>query len=203
MEKPDEAHSYLDMLTHHQIIKRFKKLFGRDMTPKERDIFFLPDFLPDATPAEERKISSFLDLVQDWPFMDMSSRILSSQWWNHSLPNKSSRYVAPLAEPRQAKNANWAPGSRAQTRIETADWLRTTEIQKSVKVLRDTDAAQPSAVRWWHEGTEAAQGDVGDFLFLRVYLSLLWPVGEDPLEPMDWKEPLGTILSGFLFALGF
>jgi hypothetical protein len=65
MENPSEAHSYPEMLTHHQIIKRFRKLFGRDMTSKERDIFFLPDFLPDATPAEEEKTSPFLDLVRD------------------------------------------------------------------------------------------------------------------------------------------
>jgi hypothetical protein len=43
MDKPEEEPSYPDMLSHHQIIKRFRKLFGRDMTPRERDIFFLPD----------------------------------------------------------------------------------------------------------------------------------------------------------------
>ena len=65
MENPSEAHSYPDMLTHHQIIQRFRKLFGRDMTPKERDIFFLPDFLPDATSSRRGKRTPFLDLVQD------------------------------------------------------------------------------------------------------------------------------------------
>jgi hypothetical protein len=51
MNKSEEE-SYPDMLTHHQIINRFKKLFGRDMTPKERDIFFLPD---EAISAEGEK----------------------------------------------------------------------------------------------------------------------------------------------------
>jgi len=42
MEKPVEE-SYPDLLSDRQIIRRFIKLFGRDMTPKERQIFFLPD----------------------------------------------------------------------------------------------------------------------------------------------------------------
>ena len=29
-------------LTHAEILLRFKKVFGRDMTPDERDRFFLP-----------------------------------------------------------------------------------------------------------------------------------------------------------------
>jgi hypothetical protein len=34
--------------THEQILQRFKKLFGRDMTPEERRAFFLlPDELDD------------------------------------------------------------------------------------------------------------------------------------------------------------
>jgi hypothetical protein len=40
------------MMTHCQIIKRSKKLFGRDMTPKERVIFFLLD---EAISAEGEK----------------------------------------------------------------------------------------------------------------------------------------------------
>jgi hypothetical protein len=51
MNKPEEE-SYPDMLSHHQIIKLFRKLFGRDMTPTERQIFFLPD---DATLTEEEQ----------------------------------------------------------------------------------------------------------------------------------------------------
>jgi hypothetical protein len=34
-------------LTHEQISERFRKLFGRDMTPEERRGFFLPE------PSEE------------------------------------------------------------------------------------------------------------------------------------------------------
>jgi hypothetical protein len=53
MGKPEEERSYPDpAMTHHQIIERFQKLFGRDMTPKERDIFFLPD---DALLAQEEQ----------------------------------------------------------------------------------------------------------------------------------------------------
>jgi hypothetical protein len=48
MNEQEEAHSAPDIMSHHQIIERFKKLFGRDMTPKERDIFFLPDEAPSA-----------------------------------------------------------------------------------------------------------------------------------------------------------
>jgi hypothetical protein len=29
-------------MSHHEIMVRFKKLFGREMTPKERQAFFLP-----------------------------------------------------------------------------------------------------------------------------------------------------------------
>jgi len=43
MGKPGEEQSYPDLMTHLQILQRFKKLFGREMTPKERNIFFLPD----------------------------------------------------------------------------------------------------------------------------------------------------------------
>jgi hypothetical protein len=44
--------SYPEILSHRQIIERFKKLFGRDMTPQERKIFLLP---PDDAIAEEEK----------------------------------------------------------------------------------------------------------------------------------------------------
>jgi hypothetical protein len=29
-------------MSHHEIMVRFRKLFGREMTPKERQAFFLP-----------------------------------------------------------------------------------------------------------------------------------------------------------------
>jgi hypothetical protein len=39
-----EANSAPDAaMTDQEIIKRFRLLFGRDMTPRERQIFFLPD----------------------------------------------------------------------------------------------------------------------------------------------------------------
>jgi hypothetical protein len=31
-----------EVLTHEDILLRFKKVFGRDMTPNERQAFFLP-----------------------------------------------------------------------------------------------------------------------------------------------------------------
>ena len=39
-------------MTHLQILKRFQKLFNREMTPQGRKVFFLPDA---ATLAEEEK----------------------------------------------------------------------------------------------------------------------------------------------------
>jgi hypothetical protein len=40
-------------MTDRQIIKRFQLLFGRDMTPRERQVFFLPD----ATTLAEKEIA--------------------------------------------------------------------------------------------------------------------------------------------------
>jgi hypothetical protein len=48
----DEPHPYPDIVSHKQIVERFKKLFGRDMTPKERKVFFLSD---DDPPLAEKK----------------------------------------------------------------------------------------------------------------------------------------------------
>jgi hypothetical protein len=31
-----------ESLTHEEVLLRFKKVFGRDMTPEERHSFFLP-----------------------------------------------------------------------------------------------------------------------------------------------------------------
>jgi hypothetical protein len=53
MAEPMEPNSVPDAaMTHRQIIERFKKLFGRDMTPNERKALFLPS---EATLAEEKK----------------------------------------------------------------------------------------------------------------------------------------------------
>ncbi|MFY9560133.1 MAG: hypothetical protein WAQ52_07855 [Terriglobales bacterium] len=30
-------------LTHEQILERFRKMFGREMPPEERRVFFLPE----------------------------------------------------------------------------------------------------------------------------------------------------------------
>jgi hypothetical protein len=54
MVEPMEAAFCSDAAaTHRQIIKRFQLLFGRDMTAKERQTFFLPD--NDSSLAEEKK----------------------------------------------------------------------------------------------------------------------------------------------------
>ena len=55
MRKPEAEQSYPDLMSHREIIERFHKLFGRDMTPQERDIFFLPD---DPTLAKEEKMGA-------------------------------------------------------------------------------------------------------------------------------------------------
>jgi hypothetical protein len=38
--------SWMEVLSDRQIITRFRKLFGREMTAKERQIFFLPNDAP-------------------------------------------------------------------------------------------------------------------------------------------------------------
>jgi hypothetical protein len=43
MDELDEARLLQSTLSHREILQRFKKLFGRDMAPKERRVFFLPD----------------------------------------------------------------------------------------------------------------------------------------------------------------
>jgi len=43
MDELEEARLRDAMMSYHEIIQRFKKLFGREMTPKERQAFFLPD----------------------------------------------------------------------------------------------------------------------------------------------------------------
>jgi hypothetical protein len=42
MDELEEARLRDAMMSHHEIIQRFKKHFGREMTPKERQAFFLP-----------------------------------------------------------------------------------------------------------------------------------------------------------------
>jgi hypothetical protein len=39
-------HDYEEPLTPEEIVRRFKKVLGRDMTPEERHQFFLPEDLP-------------------------------------------------------------------------------------------------------------------------------------------------------------
>lgn len=39
----DEALSSKAMMSHEEIVQRFKRVFGREMTPSEREVFFLPD----------------------------------------------------------------------------------------------------------------------------------------------------------------
>ena len=49
MAEPEEANSYQDLMSNHQIIKRLKQLFRRDMAPRAADLLLLDD----STPAEE------------------------------------------------------------------------------------------------------------------------------------------------------
>jgi len=45
MDELEEARLREAMMSHREILLRFKRLFGREMTPKERQSFFLgPDF---------------------------------------------------------------------------------------------------------------------------------------------------------------
>jgi hypothetical protein len=43
MENPEEVKK---MMSHDEVIKRFKKVFGRDMTAAERNAFFLTEKTP-------------------------------------------------------------------------------------------------------------------------------------------------------------
>jgi hypothetical protein len=42
MDELEEARLREATMSHPEILTRFKKLFGREMTPKERQSFFLP-----------------------------------------------------------------------------------------------------------------------------------------------------------------
>jgi hypothetical protein len=42
MDELEEARLREATMSHHEIMARFKKLFGREMNPKERQSFFLP-----------------------------------------------------------------------------------------------------------------------------------------------------------------
>jgi len=44
----EDALARQEMMSHREILERFKKLFGREMTPAERQAFFLPT--PSARP---------------------------------------------------------------------------------------------------------------------------------------------------------
>ena len=41
MDELEEERLREATMSHHQILQRFRKLFGREMTPKERQAFFL------------------------------------------------------------------------------------------------------------------------------------------------------------------
>ena len=42
MDELEEVRLRDATMSHNEILLRFKKLFGREMTPKERQAFFLP-----------------------------------------------------------------------------------------------------------------------------------------------------------------
>ena len=53
MDDPEESIlKEAEMMSHEEIIKRFRRVLGRDMTPKERNAFFLPN---QYTPPQEEK----------------------------------------------------------------------------------------------------------------------------------------------------
>jgi hypothetical protein len=68
MDELEEARLREATMSHHEIMVRFKKLFGREMTPKERQNFFLPH---DSAATEENpvvpRLQHFPDCVIDWP----------------------------------------------------------------------------------------------------------------------------------------
>jgi len=41
-----------ESLTHEEILRRFKKVLGRDMAPEEKDHFFLPPQFSPPNPIE-------------------------------------------------------------------------------------------------------------------------------------------------------
>jgi hypothetical protein len=49
MDGPEEVFVALATMSHQEIIERFKKVFGREMTPAERRSFFL-----DSPPSGEK-----------------------------------------------------------------------------------------------------------------------------------------------------
>jgi hypothetical protein len=51
---PQEACMFYpeESLTHEEILRRFKKVLGRDMTPEEKDHFFLPPQFSPPNPTE-------------------------------------------------------------------------------------------------------------------------------------------------------
>jgi hypothetical protein len=54
MEKlADSIYERVATMSHEEIVRRFKKVFGREMTPDERDSFFLPN--QQATPPSAKK----------------------------------------------------------------------------------------------------------------------------------------------------
>lgn len=44
-----------ETLTHEEVLLRFKKVLGRDMTPEERPAFFLPPEKPATEPKTDTK----------------------------------------------------------------------------------------------------------------------------------------------------
>jgi hypothetical protein len=58
LESMDELEARTEAtLTHQQILQRFKQLFGRDMTPKERQAFFLLDDPSDTASKEQDRLN--------------------------------------------------------------------------------------------------------------------------------------------------
>jgi hypothetical protein len=53
VELADSIHERVATMSHEEIVRRFKKLFGREMTSAERNNFFLPN--QETTPPSAEK----------------------------------------------------------------------------------------------------------------------------------------------------
>jgi hypothetical protein len=52
MDEQQKAYDATAMMTHEDIMNRFQRLFGREMTPAERREFFLPRWY---APTQEKE----------------------------------------------------------------------------------------------------------------------------------------------------
>ena len=54
MEKlADSIYEQVAMMSHDEVVRRFKKVFGREMTSDERNSFFLPNLETPTLPTKK------------------------------------------------------------------------------------------------------------------------------------------------------